>query len=88
MVGSGYGITEAGPLVAVPALAEPERIRVGTCGRLLPGTEAQVVDGEVWIRGPQLFQGYRDDADATAASSTPTAGCTPATSAASTTRAS
>jgi acyl-CoA synthetase (AMP-forming)/AMP-acid ligase II len=26
-----------------------------------------VVEREVWLRGPQLFQGYRDDPDATAA---------------------
>ena len=25
-----------------------------------------MVDGEVWLRGPQLFSGYRDDAAATA----------------------
>ena len=67
IVASGYGITEAGPLVSCPAVHEPETIRVGTCGRLIPGTEAQVVGGEVWIRGPQLFQGYRDAPDATAA---------------------
>ena len=67
MIASGYGITEAGPLVACPAIGEPETIRVGTCGRLIPGTEAQVVDGEVWLRGPQLCSGYRDDPAATAA---------------------
>jgi acyl-CoA synthetase (AMP-forming)/AMP-acid ligase II len=66
VVGSGYGISEAGPLVAVPSFHEPEAIRVGTCGRLIPATEAQVVEGEVWLRGPQLFSGYRDDAAATA----------------------
>ena len=26
-----------------------------------------MVDGEIWLRGPQLFSGYRDDPDATAA---------------------
>ena len=67
MVGSGYGITEGGPFVASPPVDDPERLRVGTCGQLLPGTEAAVVDGEVWIRGPQLFSGYRDNPEATAA---------------------
>ena len=26
-----------------------------------------MVEGEVWLRGPQVFHGYRDDPDATAA---------------------
>ncbi|HYH87729.1 MAG TPA: AMP-binding protein [Solirubrobacteraceae bacterium] len=66
-VASGLGITEAGPLVSCPAFAEPERVRVGTCGQLIPGTEAQVVGGELWIRSPSVFSGYRDDPAATAA---------------------
>jgi acyl-CoA synthetase (AMP-forming)/AMP-acid ligase II len=66
-VGQGYGMTEAGPLISVAPLAEPHRLRHGTAGVLLPGTEAQVVDGELWVRGPQLFSGYRDDAAATVA---------------------
>ena len=51
----------------------------GTVGRLLPGTEARVLDpdtgadlgarveGELLIRGPQLMRGYRGQDDATAA---------------------
>jgi acyl-CoA synthetase (AMP-forming)/AMP-acid ligase II len=67
IVASGLGITEAGPLVACPAFSEPERVRVGTCGRLIPGTDAQVVDGELWIRSPSVFARYRDNPEATAA---------------------
>ena len=52
---------------ACPDFAEPERLRVGTCGQLVPGIEAQVVDGELWIRSPAIFSGYRDDPAATAA---------------------
>ena len=33
----------------------------------MPGTEAQIVDGEVWVRGPQLMRGYMDNPDATEA---------------------
>jgi acyl-CoA synthetase (AMP-forming)/AMP-acid ligase II len=67
VVASGLGITEAGPLVSCPAFSDPERVRAGTCGQLVPGTEAQVVDGELWIRSPSVFSGYRDNPEATAA---------------------
>ena len=79
LVGQGYGITEAAPLVAVCPLADPSLMRPGSVGLLVGGTEARVVDprsgaalpagqdGELWVRGPQLMDGYRDDPDATAA---------------------
>jgi acyl-CoA synthetase (AMP-forming)/AMP-acid ligase II len=66
-VGQGYGMTEAGPLISVAPLSEPDRLRHGTAGVILPCTEVRIVDGEVWARGPQLFSGYRDDPAATAA---------------------
>jgi acyl-CoA synthetase (AMP-forming)/AMP-acid ligase II len=66
-VGQGYGMTEAGPLITIAPIAEPHRLRHGTAGTLVPGTEAQIVEGELWVRGPQIFSGYRDDPAATAA---------------------
>jgi acyl-CoA synthetase (AMP-forming)/AMP-acid ligase II len=42
-------------------------LRAGTCGQLIPGVEAQVVEGELWLRSPASFSGYRDNPDATAA---------------------
>jgi acyl-CoA synthetase (AMP-forming)/AMP-acid ligase II len=75
-VGQAFGMSEAGPAVTMPDFAAP---RPGTCGRLLPDTEARIVDpatgrdvspgqvGELWVRGPQLFAGYLDDPVATAA---------------------
>ncbi|MET0683788.1 MAG: AMP-binding protein [Solirubrobacteraceae bacterium] len=78
-VGQGYGITEASPLVAVAPLSEPSRMRPGSVGLLVGGTEARVVDprsgaalpagedGELWVRGPQLMAGYRGAPDASAA---------------------
>ena len=55
----------------------------GTAGWLVPGTEARLVDpgtgadvepgepGELWIRGPQVMQGYHGLAEETAAILTP-----------------
>jgi len=65
-VAEGYEMTEASPMIAVSPL-EPERVRHGSVGHLVPGTEAQIVAGEVWVRGPQLMRGYRNDEAATAA---------------------
>jgi acyl-CoA synthetase (AMP-forming)/AMP-acid ligase II len=65
-------MTEAAPL----ALPE-EPVRHGSVGRLVPDTEAIVVDpdsgarldagrtGELWFRGPQVMRGYVGDAAAT-----------------------
>ena len=74
------------------------RPRVGSVGRVLDGVEVRLVDadgddvldgdaGEVWVRGPNVFQGYWNDPEATARVLAPTAGCAPATSPPSTTTA-
>jgi acyl-CoA synthetase (AMP-forming)/AMP-acid ligase II len=75
-VGQGFGMSEASALIAVGPLDAPRR---GSVGRLVPNTEARVVDpesgadvpagrtGELWIRGPQLMRGYRHRPEATAA---------------------
>jgi acyl-CoA synthetase (AMP-forming)/AMP-acid ligase II len=71
----GFGMTEAAALIATGPLDAPRR---GSVGRLVPNTEARIVDpdshadlgagrtGELWVRGPQLMRGYRDRAEATA----------------------
>ena len=50
IVGQGYGMTEAGPMIAAPMI-DPPVVRPGSVGRLVPGTEARIVDGEVWVAG-------------------------------------
>ena len=75
VTGQGLGMTEAAALIAVGPLDAPRR---GSVGRLVPNTEARIVDpdsgadlgpgrtGELWARGPQLMRGYRDRPEATA----------------------
>ncbi|MGW6458867.1 AMP-dependent synthetase/ligase [Streptomyces sp. NPDC055078] len=59
----GYGLTEStGAATANP----PERPRYGTVGLPVPGTTVRIADdGEVWLRGPQVFSGYLGDPLAT-----------------------
>jgi acyl-CoA synthetase (AMP-forming)/AMP-acid ligase II len=70
----GYGLTESSPTTHVTPLA---RIKVGSIGHPLSLTEHRIVDpvtyeetpngevGELWIRGPQIMQGYYNDPVAT-----------------------
>lgn len=69
----GYGLTEASSVVATTRIAQQ---RPGSIGRVLAGQEVRVVDekgdealpgdpGEIWVRGPNVFTGYWEDAAAT-----------------------
>ncbi|WP_431041427.1 AMP-dependent synthetase/ligase [Streptomyces sp. P1-3] len=59
----GYGLTES---TAAATGNPPERTRFGTVGVPIPGTTVHIADdGEVWLRGDQLFTGYLGDPKAT-----------------------
>ncbi len=61
----GYGATEMGPVVS---FTRPERNLVGTVGEPIPGCEVRIAgDGEILARSPGRFQGYWQNAEATAA---------------------
>ncbi|MBA2506893.1 MAG: long-chain fatty acid--CoA ligase [Thermoleophilaceae bacterium] len=59
----GYGMTETSTVATVNELAD---FRFGSVGKPLPGVEAKIAeDGEVLLRGPNIFKGYYKNEDAT-----------------------
>ncbi|MGW0735643.1 AMP-dependent synthetase/ligase [Streptomyces sp. NPDC002851] len=59
----GYGLTES---TAAATANPPEQTRYGTVGRPIPGTTVHIADdGEVWLHGEHVFQGYLGDPKAT-----------------------
>lgn len=60
----GYGATELSP---VATFTRPSRNRIGTVGEAVPGVEIRIAqDGEVQVRGPNVFAGYWEDPDTSA----------------------
>jgi long-chain acyl-CoA synthetase len=58
----GYGMTETATAATVSTV---ENHRFGTVGRALPGVEVKIADdGEILIKGPNIFNGYHNNADA------------------------
>ncbi|MGW5096417.1 AMP-dependent synthetase/ligase [Streptomyces nodosus] len=59
----GYGLTES---TAAATANPPGRTRYGSVGQAIPGTTVRIADdGEVWLRGGHVFQGYLNDPAAT-----------------------
>jgi long-chain acyl-CoA synthetase len=60
----GYGMTETTGPATLPNL---RTVRIGTLGRALPGVEVDLApDGEILVRGVNVFQGYFKQPEATA----------------------
>jgi long-chain acyl-CoA synthetase len=58
----GYGMTETATAATISTL---ENHRFGTVGRALPDVELKIADdGEILIKGPNIFQGYHKRAEA------------------------
>jgi long-chain acyl-CoA synthetase len=61
----GYGLTETSPALTVN---RPGAWKPGTVGQPLAGTTIRIAgDGEILAKGPQVFTGYWNNPDATAA---------------------
>ena len=60
----GYGLSETSPIVCVNT---PTYHRSGSVGKALPGVTVQCdpIDGEILIKGPNVFSGYFNDKEKT-----------------------
>jgi len=70
----GYGLTETSPVATLNPFNRPKRDAIGVP---VPGTDVRLVDndghdvpsgapGELWVKGPQVMQGYWQRPDETA----------------------
>jgi long-chain acyl-CoA synthetase len=60
----GYGLTETSPVLAINTTAA---YRIGSVGKPLPNVECHIAeDGELLVRGPNIFKGYWHKPDQTA----------------------
>ena len=63
LVLEGYGMTETSTAATI---STPSDFKFGTVGRPFPGCEVKIADdGEVLIKGPNIFQGYYKNEEAT-----------------------
>ena len=59
----GYGMTEAAPMIS---FTRPGDIIPGCAGLPLPSVQCKIVENELWVKGPNIMQGYYNAPEATA----------------------
>jgi long-chain acyl-CoA synthetase len=64
LVLEGWGMTETSTAATI---SQPDDFKVGTIGKPFPGCEVKIADdGEILVKGPNVFQGYHKNPEATA----------------------
>jgi long-chain acyl-CoA synthetase len=64
LVLEGWGMTETSTAATI---STPDDFKVGTIGKPFPGCEVKIADdGEILVKGPNVFQGYHKNQEATA----------------------
>jgi long-chain acyl-CoA synthetase len=63
LVLEGWGMTETSTAATI---SSPEDFKIGTIGKPFPGCEVRIAgDGEILVKGPNVFQGYYKNEQAT-----------------------
>jgi long-chain acyl-CoA synthetase len=63
LVVEGWGMTETSTAATI---SSPEDFKIGTIGKPFPGCEVKIADdGEILVKGPNVFQGYYKNEEAT-----------------------
>jgi long-chain acyl-CoA synthetase len=63
LVLEGWGMTETSTAATI---SSPDDFKVGTIGKPFPGCEVKIAeDGEILVKGPNVFQGYHKNTEAT-----------------------
>jgi len=63
LVVEGWGMTETSTAATISL---PEDFKIGTIGKPFPGCQVRIAeDGEILVKGPNVFQGYHKNPEAT-----------------------